>query len=187
MLTRTRWRRHGGARLPRVAALCALLAVGPSVASDSLAAPRAGRSAKAAADAALPNVTFAGFRLLSDGRALLYVELTSKVPVSVQKQKNLVTYELEGAQVLLKNNRNPLITSQFDTILDSARWVVVRPARKKGKRANATESAAPRVQLVLRLREDVTPTHTFSERPSGAVLEITLPAPGTKPVSGSKG
>jgi len=187
MSTRPRWRRYAGSRLPRVAALCASLAIGPCIANDSLAAPRAGRSAKAVDAPAFPNVTFAGFRMLGDGRALLYVEMTSKVPVSVQKQKNVVTYELEGAQVLLKNNRNPLITSQFATILDSARWVVVRPASKKGKRARAAENAVPRVQLVLRLREDVTPTHTFSERPSGAVLEITLPAPGTKPVSGSKG
>jgi hypothetical protein len=42
--------------------------------------------------------------------------------------------------------------------------------------------AHERVQRVLRLREDVTPTHSLSERPSGAVLEITLPAPGSSVV-----
>ncbi|HWA77769.1 MAG TPA: hypothetical protein VG937_35780 [Polyangiaceae bacterium] len=186
MLTRLLLRRFGGSRAPRAAALGALLAVGTLVSGSSSAAPRSARSHDTV-NAALPNVTFTGFRLLNDGRALLYVELTSKVPVTVQKQKNVVTYELEGAQVLLKNNRNPLITSQFATILDSARLVVVPVPRKKGKKARGGEGALPRVQLVLRLREDVTPTHTFSERPSGAVLEITLPAAGTKAVSGSKG
>jgi hypothetical protein len=168
-----------------VAALWALLAAGTLASASSSAAPRSARSHDKV-NATLPNVTFTGFRLLGDGRALLYVELTSKVPVTVQKQKNVVTYELEGAQVLLKNNRNPLITSQFATILDSARLVVVPAPSKKGKQARRADSPTPRVQLVLRLREDATPTHTFSERPSGAVLEITLPAAGTKAVSGSK-
>jgi hypothetical protein len=185
MLTRLLLRRFRGSRVPRVAALGALLAAGALVSASSSAAPRTARSHEKS-NSALPNVTFTGFRLLGDGRALLYVELTSKVPVTVQKQKNLVTYELEGAQVLLKNNRNPLITSQFATILDSARLVVVPTPRKKGKQARGADGATPRVQLVLRLREDATPTHTFSERPSGAVLEITLPAAGSKAVSSER-
>ena len=84
----------------------------------------------------------------------------------------------EGARVALKNNRNPLLTSGFASVLESARLVPIKPARSaKAKRARAGESAPARVQLVLRLREDVTPTHAFSEQPSGAVLEVTLPAP----------
>lgn len=182
-------RRFGGSRWPRAAALCALLAAGTFVSDESIAAsPSAGRAraTHGKADAALPNVTYTGFRLLSDGRAVLYVELTAKVPITVSKQKNVVIYQLEGARVALKNNRNPLITSQFATILDSARLVVV-PAARKGKRTRSAEGAVPRVQLVLRLREDATPTHTLSERPTGALLEITLPAVSARAVSGSKG
>jgi hypothetical protein len=158
----------------------ALLCAGALVSDFSLAAPERGaRSARAKqADATLPNVTYTGFRLLKDGRAVVYVEMTAKVPVTVQKQKNQVIYELEGARVALKNNRNPLLTSGFASVLESARLVPIKPARSaKAKRARAGESAPARVQLVLRLREDVTPTHAFSEQPSGAVLEVTLPAP----------
>jgi hypothetical protein len=157
-----------------------LFACGTLAADVSFAAAsqRRARSLHATnGDDALPNVTYSGFRLLKDGRAVVYVELTGKVQVTVQKQKNLVIYELAGARVSLPNNRNPLITSQFATILESARLVVVKPARTgKGKHSRKGESGPPRVQLVLRLREDVTPTHTLSERPSGALLEVTLPA-----------
>lgn len=164
--------------------LAALIAAGTLASDFSLAAPLAQKSSRAArtkdSDSALANVTYTGFRLLKDGRAVVYVELTSKVPVTVHKQKNQVIYELEGAQVALKNNRNPLITREFATILESARLVVVKPARaRKGKHAAQAESGSSRVQLVLRLREDVTPTHTLTERPSGALLEITLPAAGS--------
>jgi hypothetical protein len=164
--------------------LVALVAAGSLVTDFSLAAPLAQKSSRTArakgSQSALPNVTYTGFRLLKDGRAVVYVELTSKVPVTVHKQKNQVIYELEGAQVALKNNRNPLITRQFATILESARLVVVKPGRApKGKHVAKTESSSPRVQLVLQLREDVTPTHSLSERPSGALLEITLPAAGS--------
>ena len=184
MLTRPAARRFGGRRWPRWAALVALFCAGGLVSDFSLAAPtpKRGVHPKRAQDSqdALPNVTYTGFRVLKDGRAVVYVEISSKVPVTVQKQKNLVIYELEGARVALKNNRNPLLTSGFATILESARLLVVKPARAaKTKRARAAESGPSRVQLVLQLREDATPTHTLSERPSGALLEITLPAPGS--------
>jgi hypothetical protein len=164
------------------------LFLGGALLSDvSLAAPTPKRSARPAHSKdsrdTLPNVTYTGFRVLKDGRAVVYVELTSKVPVTVQKQKNLVIYQLEGARVALKNNRNPLLTSGFATILESARLLVVKPSHAgKTKRGRTAESVPQRVQLVLRLREDVTPTHSLSERPSGAVLEITLPAPGSSVV-----
>ena len=114
-------------------------------------------------DPSLANVTFAGFRPLADGRSLVYVEISSKVPVRLERKPGLLVYELSGARVALPNNRNPLVTTGFASSLDSARL-------------RENKSAEHSVELVLKLRADVTPTHTFAERATGAVLEITLPA-----------
>jgi hypothetical protein len=159
--------------------------------ATALLVPAAPRRAEAAAPAAveaagLSNVTFTGFRLLADGRSLVYVELTSKVTVSVEKRGgNVVVYRLEGAYVALKNNKNPLITSGFASILDSARWVVKgrdrkNDRKKKSGRASAGADTAPHVDLVLTLRGAATPTHVMRDGKSGAVLEITLPATAGK-------
>lgn len=167
---------------PRRARLLALvvsaLLVTPTIAAEPLAAPkRAVRSAKAE-EPSSPNVTFTGFRRLSDGRALLYVELTAKVPVSMILQDGTVIYRLEGARVALKNNKNPLLTGAFATNLLSARLVTPKPARKT--KARGKQSTARYVDVVLKLRSGVTPTHVMSERPGGAVLEITIPAASRK-------
>jgi hypothetical protein len=156
--------------------------------ATALLVPAAPRRAEAAAPAAveaagLSNVTFTGFRLLADGRSLVYVELTSKVTVSVEKRGgNVVVYRLEGAHVALKNNKNPLITSGFASILDSARWVVKgRERKKKAGRANPTaDTSSSHVDLVLTLRAPATPTHVMRAGKSGAILEITLPAASGK-------
>ncbi|MFZ5890376.1 MAG: hypothetical protein ACOY0T_04840 [Myxococcota bacterium] len=165
------------ARLLAVFAACSLVTPELSALSltQPLAAPNARARAKQSEDSSLPNVTFTGFRRLADGRALLYVEITSKVPVSVVQQPGGVIYRLEGARVALKNNKNPLLTQGFDTNLLSARLVVPKAPRKKGAR-KASEAPASHVDLVLNLRSGVTPTHVMSERPGGAVLEITIPA-----------
>lgn len=158
--------------------LLALVACGLLFASSAAAAPPAApkHTTRAASDeeAGLPNITFTGFRRLSDGRALVYVELTRKVPLSVIKQPSGIVYRLEGARVALKNNKNPLLTGAFATNLLSARLVPSKaPRRGKGR----AKDAARYVDVVLNLRAGVTPTHVMSERSGGAVLEITIPAP----------
>lgn len=140
-----------------------------------LAAPKRAAAAAKSETAGLPNVTYTGFRRLSDGRALLYVELTAKVPVSVVQQPGGIIYRLEGARVALKNNKNPLLTGAFATNLLSARLVVPKAPRKKG-RGKPQDAEARHVDLVLKLRSGVTPSYAISERPGGAVLEITIPA-----------
>lgn len=152
--------------------------VSPAVAAEPLAAPKRAVRAPKGDESNSPNVTFTGFRRLSDGRALVYVELTGKVPVSVIRQQGALIYRLEGARVALKNNKNPLLTGAFATNLLSARLVTPKPARKaKGRGKEAT---AHYVDVVLNLRSGVTPTHVMTERPGGAVLEITIPAAGGK-------
>lgn len=165
---RPRW-----ARL--LAIVAAALMVAPTSAASPIAAPkRAVRSAEAQEQR--PNITFTGFRRLADGRALLYVELTSKVPLSVMQQPSGVVYRLEGARVALKNNKNPLLTGAFATNLLSARLVTPRAPRHAKRRGKETNPGSY-VDLVLDLRSGVTPTHVMSERAGGAVLEITIPAP----------
>jgi hypothetical protein len=152
----------------------------PELSALPLGAQKSPLRARNAEDSTLANVTFTGFRRLSDGRALLYVELTARVNVTVVQKPGGVTYRLEGARVALKNNRNPLLTSAFETSLLSARLVVPKASSKKGH-GKSTSTEAPHVDLVLSLRPGASPTHTMSERAGGAVLEITIPvATGSK-------
>ncbi|HET9932047.1 MAG TPA: hypothetical protein VFQ35_15195 [Polyangiaceae bacterium] len=161
-----------------LALVTSALLVAPSVVAEPLAAPKRAVRSAGVDEPNVPNVTFTGFRRLSDGRALLYVELSAKVPVSVLRQQGAVIYRLEGARVALKNNKNPLLTGAFATNLLSARLVTPKPARKgKGR---AKEPSTRYVDVVLNLRAGVTPTHVMSDRPGGAVLEITIPAAGGK-------
>lgn len=160
-------------RLFAVATSALLLA--PAVAARPAAGAK--RPSPAAQSEAGPNVTYTGFRRLSDGRALLYVELTAKVPVSVVQQSDGIIYRLEGAHVALKNNKNPLLTGEFATNLLSARLVAPKRAKKaRAKRDPETQH----VDVVLKLRSGVTPTYAINDRPGGAVLEITIPAVATK-------
>ena len=145
----------------------ALLLGAASVCVTLIGAPAAAKSRTRVGkldDPSLANVTFAGFRPLSDGRSLVYVEISSKVPVRLERKPGFLVYELSGARVALPNNRNPLVTTAFASSLDSARL------------RESKASSARSVELVLKLRADVTPTHTFAERATGAVLEVTLPA-----------
>jgi hypothetical protein len=162
---------------PRWVLTAALTAVALPTASAAARDAKAARAADAEA-AGLANVTFTGFRMLADGRSLVYVELTSKVAVSVEKRGgNVFVYRLDGAQVALKNNKNPLITSGFASLLDSARWVVPSSkGKKKPGRKSAAADASPHVDLVLTLRDAATPTHVMRDGKAGAILEITLPA-----------
>jgi len=163
----------GRARLLAVAAAALLIA--PELSAVPLASPKSHSQPKKADESGLPNVTYTGFRRLSDGRALVYVELTAKVPVTVHPQPGGVIYRLEGARVALKNNKNPLLTGAFETNLLSARLVVPKASHKKGQR-KASSAESTHVDLVLSLRSGASPTHIMNERAGGAVLEITIPA-----------
>ncbi len=119
------------------------------------------------ADAGPAEVTFAGFRTLPDGRAVVYVELTGPIAVDVKKSGDTITYTLLDTRVPMRNNQNPLLTSDFPSSIVSAELV---PGRK-------TKSA----RLVLRLRDDFVPKHRLVRRSTGAALEIELPAPKPAP------
>jgi hypothetical protein len=108
----------------------------------------------------LPEVTFTGFRALPDGRSVVFVELTSLVPVTVHKDHRTVEYTLASCRVPLRNNTRPLLTGEFASSVSSARLV---PAKDS-------------VKLVIRLGADVEPQHRVLPRGKGVVLEVTVPA-----------
>ena len=120
------------------------------------------------ADAGPAEVTFAGFRTLPDGRAVVYIELSGPIAVEVKKSGDTVTYTLLDTRVPNRNNQNPLLTSDFPSSIESASLV----PDKKSKSA----------RLVLKLRDDFQPKHRLVRRNGGAALEIDLPA--AKPVPG---
>ncbi len=132
------------------------------------ALPRSDSSEKlGSAEAGPAEVTFAGYRTLPGGRAVVYIELTGPIAVEVAKSGDTITYTLLETQVPMRNNQNPLLTSDFPSSIVSAELV----PGKKGKAAH----------LVLKLRDDFQPKHRLVRRGTGAALEIELPAPKSAP------
>ncbi|MET0794443.1 MAG: hypothetical protein ABW061_23175 [Polyangiaceae bacterium] len=123
------------------------------------------------ADAGPAEVTFAGFRTLPDGRAVVTIELSGPIAVQANKSGDTITYTLLDTRVPIRNNRNPLLTSDFPSSIVSAALV----ADKKAKSA----------RLVLVLRDDFQPKHRLVKRNGGAALEIELPARASTSTSGN--
>jgi hypothetical protein len=109
-------------------------------------------------------ITFVGYQSLQGGRGLVFVELSKAVAVEVSRAGQVIEYELVGASVPLKNNKNPLLLRDFSSSALSA----VLVADKKA------------VKLVLTLRSAVSPAHRMVTRGKGAALEIELPAAASK-------
>ena len=108
-----------------------------------------------------PVATFPGFRLLPDGASRIYVELSKNVTVEERRSKGALVYTLRGAQVLVRNNKNALITTHFATPVSRARLI----------------SSANDVDLVIDLRKAVDATHQVVAGDNGTVrLEIDFPA-----------
>src|SRR6201999_1294333 len=69
---------------------------------------------------AAAEMTFAGFRSFDDGTSLVFVELSAPATVNVRKTRGAVIYTLENTKVPLRNNRNPLLTIDFSSIVKRA-------------------------------------------------------------------
>jgi AMIN domain-containing protein len=108
-----------------------------------------------------PVATFPGFRLLPSGGSRIYVELTKSVTVDERRANGALVFKLRGAQVLSRNNKNPLITTNFATPVARARLV----------------PAGLDLDLVIDLRKAVEATHQVVAGDNGtARLEIDFPA-----------
>jgi hypothetical protein len=111
-------------------------------------------------DPKAPFATYPGFRMLAGGKSSVWVYVSKKVSVDVRRAAGRVAFVLSGAQVASFNNTHPLVTHYFNTPLSRA-WL--RP--DKGG-----------AELVLELRENVTPTHRVVDGPAGTmILQIELP------------
>lgn len=107
-----------------------------------------------------PLATYPGFRMLKDGRSEVWVQISKKVSVTPSVAAGHATFVLTGVDVGIHNNTNPLVTEYFDTPL----------ARARLKRMDGG------AQLVLELREAVSPTHRIVDGPAGTmILYVELP------------
>jgi hypothetical protein len=107
-----------------------------------------------------PLATYPGFRMLKDGRSEVWVQISKKVSVTPSVAAGHATFVLSGVDVGIRNNTNPLVTEYFDTPLARARL------KRDGNGA----------QLVLELREAVSPKHRIVDGPAGTMtLYVELP------------
>jgi hypothetical protein len=107
-----------------------------------------------------PLATYPGFRMLKDGRSEVWVQISKKVSITPSVAAGHATFVLAGVDVGIHNNTNPLVTEYFDTPL----------ARARLKRMDGG------AQLVLELREAVSPTHRIVDGPAGTmILYVDLP------------
>ena len=121
-----------------------------------------------------PTITFTGFHVFDDGSSRIFVKLTSEVPVDARYSGKKLEYTFRGANIPLRNNKNPLITEHFPASIVSARFA----HDKKGKRREA--SSDPRLEIVL--REESKPPHKVERMPDGtAIFTVDLPKPTTPP------
>jgi hypothetical protein len=106
--------------------------------------------------------TYTGFQAAPSGAATVFVQLTDAVKIVPSATKGEVSYLMKGAEVRIRNNRNPLPLDQFGSVLSRAQLV----PEKDG------------VRLVLKLRADVKLSHRLVRQGKGAVLEVDAPPLG---------
>jgi OOP family OmpA-OmpF porin len=110
--------------------------------------------------------TFAGFRPNENGSSTVFVQLTDAVKVEVVEKNGEFAYVMKGATVSLKNNRNPLVASEFDANVARAQLLPEKGA----------------VRLVVRLKAAVKPTYRMVRAGKGASLEVSIPPPPAAPL-----
>jgi hypothetical protein len=172
-----------------VAGLCAVLAQAPKAAAEgALDSTGANATALAAAKSQEPEgtaVTFTGFHVESDGTSRLTVELAGPVPVEATVNGTKAEYLLVGASIPLRNNKNPLITKHFASLVTSARLVPeyeggAKPKGKRGKHKDKGKLVG--VRVVVEMREPAKPEHRVHKGPGGtATLVVDFPKPKKAP------
>lgn len=127
-------------------------------------------SATPLAEATEPEATMVGFRKTGEGSALVYVQLTEPVQVRSKQQGKTLVFTMKGTSVPKKNNRNPLVTSHFHSVVDRVR---LAPSGKDTDLIIELSAEARSSVQVVRLGE-------------GAVLEVRLTAePKAEPKAGT--
>ncbi len=65
-------------------------------------------------------VTWPGFMLLPGGGSRVFLQTTDTLAYKVIKNENKIVVRIENAKIFLSNNKNPLVTTYFDTPLERA-------------------------------------------------------------------
>ena len=65
-------------------------------------------------------VTWPGFRARYDGASQIFLQTTGPIQYTVSETKKKIIFKLENTKVHLSNNRNPLVTTHFNTPLKRA-------------------------------------------------------------------
>jgi|GEM_PF-1925405 len=107
-----------------------------------------------------PTATWVGFRELSETSSLLYVTLTKEVTITKKTTGKTVTYTMSGTRVRIKNNRNPLLTTHFGSVVKAAR---LKPAGKN-------------LRLEIELKTPAKVTHKLVNEGPGSVLRVQVEA-----------
>jgi hypothetical protein len=111
-------------------------------------------------------VTWPGFTMLENGASRIFVQTTSAIEYEIVKKKNTLVLKLKDSQVFLTNNRNPLVTVNFNTPIERAYLKV----RKK------------KVELVLELKVPSEPTITQTVDKDGYAYVFVDFAAGQYPI-----
>lgn len=101
-----------------------------------------------------------GFQTFPDQTSRIFVHLTQRPALSVEKQPTRLIFVLEDTTILVRNNKNPLNLEHFATPV---------------KRANLVE-AGSQVRVVIELKREVEARHSFGDNEDGTVtLQVTFP------------
>jgi hypothetical protein len=111
-------------------------------------------------------VVWPGFILLENGGSRLFLQATEPLRYSIQDKGTRVTLSIKNAKVFLSNNRNPLVTTHFNT-------PIKRAYLKKHKKD---------VRLVLELKVNTTPEISQMTDADGYHYLFVDFAPGNYPI-----
>ena len=100
-----------------------------------------------------------GFRMLPDGRSLISLEVSGRVPVTQSTAAGRISYHLAGVNVPARTNRFDLPTDFFATPVGRVRLL----------------SADGGADLVIELRAPAQPTARLQQSGRGVVLRVELP------------
>jgi hypothetical protein len=100
-----------------------------------------------------------GFRILPDGRSLISLEVSGRVPVTQSTTAGRISYHLTGVNVPARTNRFDLPTDFFATPVGRVRLL----------------SADGGADLVIELRAPARPTARLQQSGRGVVLRVELP------------
>jgi hypothetical protein len=123
-------------------------------------------------------VTYSGFQVFPDGSSRLSVYLTGAPRVETSHSGKRAEFILRGVTIPVRNNKNPLLTSHFSSVVRSIRFAADgAPKKGRGKKPPATDT-----HLIVELRESIQPAHRMTKTADGApLLVVDFPKP-TSPV-----